>query len=136
MQLDIYLFFNGNCAEAFKFYECRLGGKIEMMMTYAEAPPGTPTTPEWHDKIMHAQLVIGGNTLMGSDPPKEMYEGNKGFAISMRVEDEAEAEHKFKALAENGAVRMPLGETFWAKRFGMVVDQFGILWMINCERPS
>jgi PhnB protein len=106
------------------------------MMTYGEAPPGTPVTPAWRDKVMHARLAIDGNVLMGSDPPKDMYEGSKGFAVSVKVDSPEEAERRFNALAENGTVRMPLAETFWAAKFGMVIDQFGILWMINGERAD
>jgi PhnB protein len=136
MQLDTYLFFKGNCAAAFEFYERCLGGKIELMMKYADAPPGGPINPEWRDKIMHARLVLDGSVLMGSDLPMDMYEGSKGFAVSIKVDSAEEAERRFNALAENGTVRMPLDETFWALKFGMVVDQFGVLWMVNCERPA
>ena len=85
---------------------------------------------------MHARLVVGDKVLMGSDAPPEHYEGPKGFSVSLTINDLADAERIFHALAENGTVRMPLQETFWAVRFGMLVDRFGIPWMVNCERPA
>src|ERR1700689_3263288 len=126
MQLNPYLFFDGRCAEAFRFYERSLGGKITMMITHAEAPMAEPAAPEWRDKIVHARLEVKGNLLMGSDAPPPNYEASKGYSISIMVEEPIEAERIFNALKENGTVRMPLQETFWAVRFGMLIDQFGI----------
>lgn len=136
MQLNPYLMFNGQCEAAFKFYERCLGGKIEMMLTFGESPTTEPIPPEWRSKVMHARLVVGDKVLMGSDAPPDRYEGPKGFSVSLSVDDPAEAERIFHALEENGTVRMPLQETFWAVRFGMLVDRFGIPWMVNCERPA
>jgi PhnB protein len=136
MQLNPYLNFNGQCEAAFKFYEKTLGGKIEAMFTHAGTPAEQQTPPEWRDKILHARLTIGDNILMASDAPPDCYEEPKGFSVSLQINDPKEAERIFYALAENGKVQMAIQETFWAARFGMLVDQFGIPWMINCEKAA
>jgi PhnB protein len=133
MQFNPYLTFNGQCETAFKFYEQCLGGKIEAMLTHAGTPAEQHVPPEWRNKILHARLAIDGQALMGSDAPPEHYEQPKGFSVSLQFNDTAHAERVFNALATNGTIRMPLQKTFWAARFGMLVDQFGIPWMINCE---
>ena len=131
MQLNPYLIFNGQCEAAFKFYERCLGGKIEFMLTHGDSPMAQQTPAGWRNKIMHARLVVGDKVLMGSDAPPERYEGPKGFSVSLGIDQPAEAERIFNALAENGTVQMPLQETFWALRFGTLVDRFGIPWMVN-----
>ncbi|PSB25618.1 VOC family protein [Stenomitos frigidus] len=136
MKLNSYLMFNGQCEKAFKFYEQCLGGKIEAMMTYGGSPVAEEMSPELRDKIMHANLVVGDQELMGSDSPPELYEETKGFSVSININDPVEAERLFHALAKNGAIRMPIQETFWAARFGMLVDQFGIPWMVNCDKAA
>ncbi len=136
MQLNPYLTFNGQCAAAFKFYEECLGGKIEMMMTHAEAPIADQVPAGWRDKIMHARLTVGDKTLMGSDAPPDRYEAAKGFSVSLSVDTPADAERIFKSLSSKGTVQMPIQQTFWAVRFGMLVDQFGIPWMVNCEQAA
>lgn len=136
MQLNPYLNFNGQCETAFKFYEQCLGGKIEATMTYGESPMAEQTPPQWRNKIMHASLVVGDKVLMGADSPPDRYEEPKGLSVLLGIDDPAEAERVFHALAENGTVQMPIQETFWAARFGMVVDRFGIPWMINCDRAA
>ncbi len=136
MQLNPYLNFNGQCETAFKFYEQCLGGKIEATMTYGESPMADQTPPEWRNKIMHASLIVGDKVLMGADGPPDRYEEPKGLSVLLGIDDPAEAERIFHALAENGTVQMPIQETFWAARFGMLVDRFGIPWMINCERSA
>jgi PhnB protein len=133
MQVNTYLIFNGQCEAAFKFYERCFGGKIEAMMTHAGSPAEAQAPPEWRDKIMHARLVVDGQVLMGSDAPPGHFEKPQGFSVSLGMKDPAEAERIFKTLAENGKVQMPLQKTFWAQSFGMLVDQFGIPWMVNCE---
>jgi PhnB protein len=132
MQLSTYLNFNGQCEAAFKFYAQCLGGKILFMGTYAGTPLADQVPPEWGHKIIHATLALGGRELMGCDVTLERFEEPKGFSISLSFNDLAEAERIFKALAENGKVSMPMQKTFWAAGFGMLVDQFGIPWMINC----
>lgn len=136
MQLDPYLHFNGNCEAAFKFYAECLGGKIEMMMPHAGTPAEAQTPPEWRNKIMHARMTVGDNVLMASDVPPEHYKEPTGFSVSINVKEPAEAERVFQALSENGKVTMPIAETFWAVRFGMLVDQFDIPWMVNCEKAG
>ena len=133
MQLNPYLFFNGQCEEAFKFYADCLGGQIEAMMSHAGTPAEEHVPAEWRDKIMHARLSVGDQVLMASDAPPEHYQKPQGFSVSIGIKDPAEAERIFNALAENGTVQMPLQQTFWARSFGMCVDRFGIPWMINCE---
>jgi PhnB protein len=133
MQLNPYLSFNGQCEAAFKFYEQCLGGRILAMLTYGSSPMADQTPPEWRNKIMHTRLIVENAVLMGSDSPPEHYEQMKGMSVSLSIEKPEDAERIFHALAENGTVRMPIQETFWATRFGMLVDQFGTPWMINCE---
>jgi PhnB protein len=136
MQLNPYLLFNGQCEAAFRFYEKCLGGKIEAMLTHEGTPAEQDVPPEWRKKILHARLTVGDQVLMASDAPPERYEKPKGFSVSLNVNAPAEAERIFHALAENGKVQMPLEQTFWAIRFGMCVDRFGIPWMVNCEKNS
>jgi PhnB protein len=133
MQLNSYLFFNGQCEAAFKFYEQCLGGKIDAMLTHAGTPVEGQVPANWRDKIMHARLVVGDAVLMGSDAPPEHFQQPQGFSVALGVDEPAEAERIFNALADKGTVRMPIQQTFWALRFGMLVDRFGIPWMINCE---
>jgi PhnB protein len=132
MQVIPYLFYNGNCEAAFKFYEKALGGKIEVVMKHDAAPAGSPIPPEWIDKIMHGRMSIGGQLIMASDAPPSRFQQPQGFAVSLQIENLADAERKFKALAEGGSVSLPFEKTFFAKGFGMCIDQFGIPWMVNC----
>ena len=136
MQLNPYLSFNGQCEGAFKFYEKVLGGKIEAMMPYEGSPMAQQAPRERLSKIMHARLRIGDETLMGSDSPPDRYEPMQGFSVTLGTDDPHEAERVFHALSENGTVQMPIQKTFWAVRFGMLVDQFGTPWMINCEQAA
>jgi PhnB protein len=133
MQLNPYLFFNGNCADAFKFYEKCLGGKIVTMMTHEGTPAAEQVPANWREKIIHARLTVGDQVLMGSDAPPDRYAPMKGFGVSFAADSPADAERIFRALSEKGAVGMPMQQTFFAVRFGMVVDQFGTPWMITCE---
>jgi PhnB protein len=139
VQLNPYLNFNGDCETAFKFYEQCLGGKITMMSTYAGTPAESHIPPEWRDKIIHARLVSDEIVLMGSDAPPNGqggYEPPRGFSVSLGVNKPAEAERVFAALADKGTVRMPMGKTFFAERFGMVVDRFAIPWIVICEKAA
>ena len=136
MKLTNYLNFNGQCEAAFHFYESCLGGKISFMITHGDSPMANQVSPEWRDKVMHATLVMGDQTLMGSDAPPEHYQRPAGMYVSLGIETPAEAERVFQALAENGTIQMPIQKTFWSARFGMLIDQFGIPWMINCEQAS
>jgi PhnB protein len=136
MQLSPYLRFNGQCEAAFKFYERSLGGKIEAMMTHEGTPAAGQVPADWRKKILHVRLVVGDQALMGSDCPPDRYEKPQGFSVSLDVKTPAEAERLFLALAEGGTVQMQLQQTFWAARFGMVVDRFGTPWMINCSQGT
>jgi PhnB protein len=136
MKLNPYLFFDGRCEDAFTFYAGLFGGTIEAMLPYAGSPAADDVPADWQNKIMHACLVSDAMTLMGSDPPPQCRQSPQGIFVSLQIEEPGEAERLFAALAEGGAVRMPLGETFWALRFGMLVDRFGIPWMVNCSRPA
>jgi PhnB protein len=133
MQLSPYLTFDGRCEAAFKFYEKTLGAKIEAMIPHAGTPAEEHVPPEWRNKVIHASLTVGDGFLLASDAPPDRYEKPKGFSVSLQIKDQAEAERIFHTLAEGGTVQMPIQQTFWASRFGMLVDQFGIPWMINCD---
>jgi PhnB protein len=136
MQMNPYLTFNGQCEAAFKFYEKFLGAKITFMMPHDGTPVANQVPSDWRNKILHASLQVGDRLLQGSDCPPDHYQKPAGFSVKLDPQDAAEAERVFSALAENGTVQMPLQETFWAVRFGMLVDQFGIPWMINCGQTA
>jgi len=131
-QLDAYLFFDGNCAEAMRFYERTLGGKIEMMMTHAESPMRDQTPPGSADRILHTSLSLDGRMLMASDAMVGApYEGMKNFSLSLAYPTVADARRVFDALAEGGKVTMPMQQTFWAEAFGMLADRYGTPWMVS-----
>lgn len=132
MQLNPILSFNGQCKEAFEFYQQCLAGNIQTMMTWGESPMADQVSSEMRDKIIHATLTVGDSALMGSDSPPDRYEEPRGFSVAIQINEPADAERIFRTLSENGTVTMPLEQTFWAARFGMVVDRFGIPWMVNC----
>lgn len=128
-----YLFFSGNCEEALEFYRSALGAEIEMVMRFRESPEPPPPdmlAPGFEEKVMHASFRIGASQLMASDGcgPSGSF---AGFSLSLAVATEAEADRCFTALSEGGKVTMPLGQTFWSPRFGMVEDRFGIGWMVS-----
>ncbi len=134
MELNTYVNLAGNCAEAFRYYEKHVGGKIVMMMTHAQAPIPTGVQPEWKDAILHARLDIAGAKLMGADIPG--CQPMRSAYVSLEVDSDAEAERIWAALSEGGQALMPMQETFFATRFGQVRDRFGINWMILHERPA
>ena len=136
MQVNPYLFFNGQCEEAFNVYARILGGTIEAMMKHQGTPAEGHVPPEWGDKIMHASLRVGEGVIMASDDPSEHFRQPQGFYVSLHFTDVAEAERVYNALAENGKINMPFEETFWAVRFGVLVDRFGIPWMINVGKEQ
>lgn len=129
-----YLFFNGRCEEAVKFYRKALGAEVQMMMRFKESPeapvPGM-VPPGFESKIMHASLRIGETTVMASDGCSAEKARFEGFSLSISVSTEAEADRAFAGLADGGTVLMPLAKTFWSPRFGMVEDRFGVGWMIS-----
>jgi PhnB protein len=134
MQINPYLNFDGTCAEAFRFYERVLGGRLEGIQTHGESPMAGQVPPEWNDRVIHARLVVDGQVLMGSDSPPGQHQKPQGLWISLNVARPDDAARIFHALAEGGTVTMPFEKTFWAAGFGMLVDRFGTPWMVNCER--
>jgi PhnB protein len=136
MQLNPHLHFNGDCEAAFKFYEKCLGGKITFMMPFEGTPVADHVPATWRSKILHASLQVGDEILTAADAPPGQYEKPQGFSVLLSIKEPAEAERVFQALGENGSVQMPLQETFWAARFGMLVDRFDIPWMINCGKAA
>ena len=136
MQVNPYLMFNGNCAEALKFYEQAIGAKIEFSMPFAGSPASNDVPAEWGDKILHATILIGDTKVMASDAPPGHYQAPQGIQVSLSLQDQAKGEQIFNALSENGQVQMPYQPTFWAAGFGMCVDRFGIPWMVNVEQAG
>ena len=136
MSLNPYLYFNGQCEEAFNFYEKCLGGTITFMMAWEGSPMAGQAPPGWAKKILHAGLASGDGVLEGCDAMPGEYTKPQSFCVMLRPKDAAEAERIFKALAEGGTVQIPIEETFWALRFGKVVDRFGMPWLVNCEKPA
>ena len=134
MQVTTYLSFNGDCEAAFKFYEECLEGKLGQIFRYAGTPMADQVPPDWQDKVMHTSLTIGEQVFMGGDVAPDRYEKPKGFSLSVHMKSPTRAEHIFHLLAKDGAVLVPLEKTFWAERFGVLVDRFGIPWLINCEQ--
>jgi PhnB protein len=127
-----YLFFGGRCEEAMEFYRKALGAEVVMMSRFKEAPEPQPGMPEcFEEKIMHATLRIGETMLMASDGRCEGQANFEGFSLSITVADEPEAERVFAALSESGLVTMRLEKTFWAPKFGMLQDRFGVGWMVS-----
>lgn len=137
MKLNPYLRFDGNCKDAFAFYKQALGAEITTIMTWGDGPMAENIPPEAHNMVMHAELDIGGNTVMGTDGgPDDTYEGIKGANVVINADGPEEAERLFKNLSEGGNITMQMEETFWALRFGMVTDKFGVPWMVNCDKPE
>lgn len=136
MPINAYLTFNGDCEAALTFYRSVLGGEITAMMRFEGSPMAEHIPADWRSKVMHAQFMLGDDLLMASDGMPGRYETPQGFAMSLQTDDPAEAERAFGALAEGGTVTMPMEETFWAHRFGMLIDRFGTPWMINCSKPE
>jgi PhnB protein len=132
-----YLFFEGRCEEAVEFYKRAVGAEVGMLMYYKDAPepPPGPMPAGYEKKVIHAQLKIGPTVLMASDGRCNGKANFQGFALSLMVPTEAEANKRFAALSEGGQVQAPLSETFFSPRFGMVTDRFGVLWMVLVPRP-
>jgi len=127
-----YLFFGGRCEEAIEFYRKALNAEVVMIARFKDAPERQPGLPEcFEDKIMHATLRIGDTMVMASDGRCEGEPNFEGFSLSINVADEAEAERVFASLSEGGLVTMPLEKTFWAPKFGMLQDRFGVGWMVS-----
>ncbi len=135
MKLRTYLNYGGNCAEAFRFYEKHLGGKIGMIMTHGQSPDQTNVSPEWKDAVLHATITIGDTLLMASDVPPDRFQPMRSAYLSLAVDSDAQAEQIYGLLSEGGEIFMPMNETFFASRFAMLRDKFGTSWMILHERP-
>jgi PhnB protein len=133
MKMYTYVNFAGKCAEAFRFYEKHLGGKIVMSMTHGQAPDQSKVNPDSKDLVLHARITIGGTELLGADIPKA--QPMRSAYLSLSVDSDGEAERIFTALSEGGEVFMAMQETFFATRFGQLRDRFGLNWMILHERP-
>ena len=128
MKLDIYLNYNGNCEQAFRFYEQHLGGEITMMMTHGEQPDQTRALPDWKDKILHGRIEIGGTVLMGADIPSA--EPMRSAYLTLSLDSDREADRVYALLSDGGQIFMKMQETFFASRFAMLRDKFGTSWML------
>jgi len=133
MRANAYLNFNGNCEQAFRFYAEVTGATIDQMMSFESSPMADQMPPEARKMIIHASMRVGDTVIMASDAPGDRYRKPQGFSVSLVVDTPADAERIFAALSAGGAVSMPLQQTFFAARFGMLTDKFGIPWMVNCE---
>ncbi|MBS1190482.1 MAG: glyoxalase/bleomycin resistance protein/dioxygenase [Rhodocyclaceae bacterium] len=137
MKVVTHLVFPGNCQAALQFYESVLGARIRQLFPYRGSPMESMVPAQMKDKVLHAVLEIGDNILMATDRVgRTGSDGMSGFAITLGVDTPAEAERLLAALAAGGEITMPLQETFWARRFGMLVDRFGVPWMINCDKAA
>ncbi|MGC4395304.1 VOC family protein [Hydrogenophaga sp. T2] len=131
-QLSPYLSYDGNCADAMRFYAELFGAKLEALITFGQMPQEMPCPPGGEHRVMHAHLVHPGFSLMAGDtPPGMAYQGIQGAMMAISFDEPAEAQRVFAALSQGGTVTMPLAETFWAQTFGMVTDRFGTPWGIN-----
>jgi len=134
MYVQPYLFFNGCCEEAVEFYKKTLGAEVTMLMRFKDSPEPPPpgmVPPGSENKVMHTSFSLGETTVMASDGECSGQTSFQGFALSLTVPAEAEAEQLFASLADGGQVQMPLAKTFFSPCFGMVVDRFGVSWMVN-----
>jgi len=132
MHVTTYLNFNGDCEEAFHFYSEHLGGQPGAIFRYGGSPMEHMVPSDWSAKVMHGSITVSGQELMGADVMADQYQEPKGFSLSLNTSSTDEAERVYHELAKGGRILMPLEQTFWAARFGLVVDRFGIPWMINC----
>jgi PhnB protein len=135
MQAQPYLFFDGKCEEAIEFYRRTVGAGVTMMLRYKDAPAGDPgmVPPGSEEKIMHAAFNVGDTMVLASDGRCQGHPNFQGFALSLTVADEAEADRVFATLGEGGQVQMPLMQTFFSPRFGMLADRFGVSWMVYVQ---
>jgi PhnB protein len=133
MQLQPYVHFNGQCEEAIEFYKKAVGAQVNMLMRFKDMPAScgpSPITPGTENKVMHANLRIGDSVVLVSDGQCTGVTKFDGFSLTLTASSDAEAEKTFNALADGGAVRMPLQKTFFSSKFGMVNDRFGVPWMV------
>jgi PhnB protein len=135
MRVEPHLVFPGTCGEAFDLYAKVLGGKVVFKMTYGESPEEMRPSKDWDAKIIHETLALEHGNISGADAPPAQYQKPQGIAMTVQLEDPKEAERIYAELSAGGKADMPLVETFWAARFGMLTDKFGIPWMVNCGKP-
>jgi PhnB protein len=135
MKLNTYLNYGGNCAEAFRFYEQHLGGKITMIMTHGQMPSPSGIDPAWANKVLHARIELGGTAIYGADIPSPPFEPMRSAYLSLSVDSIAEAERIYALLSDGGEIFMKMDETFFAHRFAMFRDRFGTSWMLLNEKP-
>ena len=133
---SISLTFNGECDAAFALYQQCLGGTVTFRLTWRDSPMASGAPADWQDKVLHATLNVGDVALSGGDVLPGSYERPQGFQVQLDLDDVAAADRIFAMLADGGRVIVPLQQTFWAQRFGAVVDRFGIPWGINCGAPE
>ncbi len=139
MHIESYVFFNGRCEEAIEFYQRALGAEVLMLMRNSDSPePASPGAlpPGSENKVLHASLRIGKSRVMASDGHCDGRPEFRGFSLSIAADTVAEAERMFNALAEGGTVQLPLAQTFWSPKFGMVADRFGLSWMVSVTTPA
>ena len=133
MKMNTYVNFRGKCAEACRYYEKHLGAKIGMMMTHAQSPDQSQVNPEWKDAVLHARISLGEAEVWAADIPNAA--PMRSAYLTLRTDNDSDAERVFSSLSDGGEVLMPMREEFFASRFGQVRDRFGINWMILRERP-
>ena len=133
LEISAYLSFKGDCEAAFHFYEKVLGATPGLLFRYADSPMADVVPEGWEKKIMHGSVHVGEHLIEGADVPPDRYEEPKGFSLSLNARSAREADSLYEELAKGGRIVYPIAKTFWSERFGMVVDRFGIPWMINCE---
>jgi uncharacterized glyoxalase superfamily protein PhnB len=131
MRISPHLCFDGQCREAIQLYQRIIGGTIETMLTYGESPMASSTDPRWHDRIVHATLVLDGIELTGVDMISGSYHRPQGFFITLAVDGAARAQDVFDSLSQGGEIHVPFAKTFWSPGFGVLVDRFHIPWEIN-----
>lgn len=135
MQLNAYLNFDGRCAEAFALYASVLNGTLDLVQATPGSPMAEHVPADWGDRVLHVCLTAGDAVLMGSDCPPGQFQAAQGMQVNIGVDRVEEAERIFAALSDGATIHMPIAETFWAQRFGMLVDRFGTPWMVNCLKP-
>ena len=134
MKINPHIAFNGQCRAAFEFYQRCLNARIVTMISYGDSPMADQTPPELRGQILHATLALGDQVIFGADVAAEHYRAPQGFHLALGTSDPDEAERLFRDLSEGGKVDLPLQQTFWAVRFGVLTDRFGISWEVNCEQ--
>lgn len=134
MKLASYLHFDGKCEEAFNLYAKVFNAKPTGVFRFAQSPMAGKFGPDWDNKVMHVDLPIDGQVLMGSDAPGQYFEKPQGFAVCIEPANETEAERVYNELSQGGNIKMPLQETFWAKRYAHFIDRYGTPWMINISK--